>query len=278
MARRIYPYGRRLLAVVCVVLALSTGSLLGIAPSVAATGRAESTLETALAPSMEPPPVDAGPLRYRGAWSGFHVADVTLTLRADEQVYWGDMDISTRGLLGWAFDWMGELHARGTVSDETGLRPTAYERRFSQSDETGAVVVEYDATGVAHGFEDGKPQRDVDPALRQNTIDPLAALIALRHHVQSGRLGMVTMPIYDGKRRMDVVATIDTPRTSRINRRDVQVIPVVADITPVAGFKAKQARGWSNSRLRVMFSADDQAVPLQIFVESPVGTAVLTLR
>ncbi len=271
--------GTRTFAMACAVLLFAAGTGQGIAPTRAATEPQQ--LEATLNPA--PPPLEAGPLRYRGAWGGLHVADVTLTLRGDSQAYWGDMNINTRGLLGWAFDWMGALHARGALTrgalnGEADLSPTVFERRFVQSDDSGAVVIEYDSTGLAQGFEDGEALTAIEPHLRQDTVDPLAALIGLRQHVLNGRSGMVTLPVFDGKRRIDVVATIEPQRTTRIGGTDRQVVPVIASITPVAGFKPKQARGWASSHLRVLFSADDQAVPLRIQVESPVGTAVLTLR
>jgi len=228
--------------------------------------------------NIDPPPLDAGPLRYRGAWGGMHVADVTLTLRGDSEAYWGDMDINTRGLLGWAFDWMGVLHTRGAVTGDARLRPDAFERRFTQANDSGAVTIEYDSTGLAQGFEDGEPQNGVSPDLRRGTVDPLAALIALRQHILSGRSGIVTMPVFDGKRRIDVIATIEPARSVRVGRTDHQAVPVTATITPVAGFKPKQIRGWSSSALHVLFSADNHALPLRIQVDSMVGTAVLTLR
>jgi hypothetical protein len=188
------------------------------------------------------------------------------------------MDINTRGLLGWAFDWMGVLHTRGSVTGDAKLRPDAFERRFTQANDSGAVIIEYDSTGLAQGFEDGEPQNGVSPDLRRGTIDPLAALIGLRQHVLNGHRGSVTMPVFDGKRRMDITATIEPERTVRVGRTDHQAVPVTATITPVAGFKPKQARGWSSSALRVLFSADAQALPLRIQVDSMAGTAVLTLR
>lgn len=267
--------GTRTFAMACAVLLFAAGTGQGIAPTRAATE--PPALEASL-PADLLPPLEAGPLRYRGAWGGLYVADVTLTLRGDSQAYWGDMNINTRGLLGWAFDWMGTLHARGALNGEADLSPTVFERRFVQSDDSGAVIIEYDSTGLAQGFEDGEPQTAIAPHLRQDTVDPLAALIGLRQHVLSGHSGMVTMPVFDGKRRIDVVATIEPQRVTRIGGTDHQVVPVIASITPVAGFKPKQARGWASSHLRVLFTADDQALPLRIQVESPVGTAVLTLR
>lgn len=268
MARWLYPSSGRLLALACVILAAIALPAPGIAT-------ATSPTETA---TLDPPSVEAGPLRYRGAWGGLHVADVTLTLRGDDEAYQGDLDIATRGLLGWAFEWVGVLHSRGELTADAGLRPQSSTRRFTQSDDSGAVIIEYDATGLAQGFEDGQPQDGVAPDLRRGTVDPLAALLALRRHVQNGRQGMVSVPVYDGKRRLDLVASIEPPRLTRVADSERRVVPVRADITPVAGFKPSQARGWARSHLGVLFSADATAVPVRIQVESPVGTAVLTLR
>lgn len=264
-----------MLAIAFVLLTAASFPVAGIAGSHTAGPASRSAPQTA---SLDPPPVEAGPLSYRGAWGGLHVADMTLTLRGDAGAYQGDMVIATRGLLGWAFQWVGALHSRGELAADDRLKPQSFTRRFTEADDSGEVTIEYDSSGLAQGYEDGQLQDGIAAPLRQNTVDPLAALMALRQKVLNGRQGTVVVPVYDGKRRMDITAVIEPSRTTRLDGGDRLVVPVRADITPVAGFKPKQARGWAGSHLGVLFSDDDQAVPLRIQVESPVGTAVLTLR
>lgn len=273
MTWRLFPSRGRMLVFACALLAAAALSVPGVAPP-----RTAHAAQQTAALDAPAPPVEAGPLSYRGAWGGLHVADVTLTLRGDAEAYQGDMVIATRGLLGWAFEWVGALHSRGELTDGDRLRPLSFQRRFTESDDTGEVTIEYDSTGLAQGYEDGRLQDGIAPELRRNTVDPLAALLALRQKVLTGRRGTVVVPVYDGKRRMDINAAIDPARTTRLGGRERAVIPVRADIDPVAGFKPSQARGWAGSHLNVLFSADEQAIPLRIQVESPVGTAVLTLR
>lgn len=278
MTWRLFPSKSPMLAAACALLAATAVPTLGLASSSSSSAAAPFRPAAEQTAALEPPPVEAGPLSYRGAWGGLHVADMTLTLRGDEEAYQGDLVIATRGLLGWAFDWVGALHSRGDVGEAGDLRPLSFSRRFTEADGSGEVVIEYDSSGVAQGYEDGRPQNAVAPHLRRGTVDPLAALLALRQEVLAGRRGPKVMAVYDGKRRMDIRADIAAPRTTRLGGGDRAVVPVRAEIAPVAGFKPKQARGWAGSHLTVLFSDDGRAVPLRIDIESPVGTAVLTLR
>lgn len=251
-----FPRARGFLAVVLVLLAFS--------PATDVTASTASSRET-------------GPLHYRGNWSGLHVADVTLRLQGTDDHYSGRLDIATRGILGWAYTWFGAVYAEGDVLDGPRLRPEWFHRSYVQGDDRGTVSVAYLDGGLALGIEDGKPLNDVAPTLRRGTVDPLAALVALRRHVAAGTLGRLTLPVFDGKRRLDLRAEIGLPRTTEVVRRSHRVVPVDADVVPVSGFNRRQKGSWEASRIRILFSADGRAVPVQITIDSPYGVAVLNL-
>lgn len=271
MTRRVLTPGSRMLAVAAAVL-VATATLGGVA-ALSALPHADTS------PAASLPPLEAEPLHYRGALGGLYVADATLVLRGDSQVYQGDLDITTRGVLWQAFRWMGALQARGEIHDGT-LRPTGFERRFLKADDVEEMIVRYEPDGTAQGVEDGTPaNHDTVPEhLRRDTMDPLAALLALRREVAAGRTGTVVLPVFDGSARLDLIAEISGPATTTVNRRRHDVIRVRATVRPVAGFSDHQARNWSSGSMRLDFTADARAIPVRITVGTPIGAAVLTLK
>lgn len=222
--------------------------------------------------------LEAGPLRYDGYFGGLRVADVTLTLDSDTQAYETHMEIEARGVLGWFYTWRGELQAAGTLRGDRTPAPRSFVRSWEDETDKGATIITYDPdSGIAQGVEDGDPQEQVPARLRHDVVDPLATLVAMRRMALDNRSGAVQFPVYDGKRRLDLHATLREPVQVDITGTVVRAIPVEATIEPVAGFSDRQRDGWRQTTLHVLFSADDRALPLQIRVHSPVGTAVMNL-
>lgn len=230
-------------------------------------------------PARAASPVE--PWSYEGYLGGLRLADVVLSLADDHpERYDSTVTIQTRGLIGFFSSWYGEILAQGEVGEDT-LRPRVFQRSWVSSRRSGAIEITYDAeTGLAEGFEDGTLNEDVSAELRHNTLDPLAALLAMRHHVQTaGAEGeTITLPVFDGKRRLDIQAQIGAPVDVTVRRAEHRVIPVEASVHPIAGFRPRQVETWAETKITVYFTPDAQALPLQIRVFSPAGTAILTLR
>lgn len=249
------------------LLFASAGTALGVAGDDGAAVR--GTVETA---------PTAGPLHYDGHFGGFRVADITLTLDGGSGTYATRMDIDARGVVGWLYTWHGTLQSAGRLADDRRPQPRSFSRAWKDTRQEGTTVIAFDPqTGEAQGIEDGEPQDQVPAHLRRNVVDPLAALVAMRRLVLLDRQGRAVFQVYDGKRRLDLHATLGEPRTTEIARTEVEVIEVATEIEPRAGFSDRQRDGWSKTRLHVLFSADDRALPVQIRVHSPVGTAIMTL-
>lgn len=233
--------------------------------------------EAAAATATLPAELATGPLHYDGHFGGLRVADVTLSLAGGEASYETRMEIDARGVLGWFYTWHGELRASGALAHGRKPEPRSFVRSWEDTSDQGATVITYDDSGVALGIEDGQPQDQVPPHLRRNVLDPLAALVEMRRLVLLDRMGPARFPIYDGKRRLDLLAEIGAPKTVDLRGVSVEVVPVRAAIEPQAGFSDRQREGWQASTLYVLFTDDDRALPVQIRVHSPVGTAVMSL-
>lgn len=218
------------------------------------------------------------PLHYDGHFGGLRVADIVLTLDTDGNRYKSLMEIDARGVVGLFYTWHGELRASGALADRSRPRPHNFSRSWEDTEDKGATIITYDdATGLAQGIEDGQPQQQVPQALRRGVLDPLAALIALRRLALLEQTGPAVFPVYDGKRRLDLQADFGAPKTVELSGTPRRVIPVEATIDPRAGFSRRQEDGWRATTLHILFSADDEALPVQIRIHSPVGVAVMTL-
>ncbi len=241
------------------------------------SGEGVAASRTGVPTSSDTEPGPTAPLRYDGHFGGLRVADIELTLGDSGAAYDTRMIIDAEGVIGWFYTWHGELRASGTLDDDQGPRPQAFRRSWQDSEDQGATVVTYDDSGVAQGIEDGEPQDKVPETLRSDVLDPLATLMAMRRMVLDDRRGDARFPVYDGKRRLDLRADIGAAKTVDLRGRTVSVVPVSAAIEPRAGFSDRQRDGWRATRLHVLFSDDARALPVQIRVDSPVGTAVMNL-
>lgn len=224
-------------------------------------------------------PVQASSIHYDGYFGGLKVADVKLTLDTQPRSYDSTMDIVARGVIGWFYTWRGQISAQGTVASDGSLQPTGFIRQWNDPSKSGVVSIDFDPSSKqALGTEDGKPDDKVSAADRHDVIDPLSGLVAMQQQVLAGAKGPVALKVYDGKRRLDVTATIEPPRMIKVRDKEWRAIAMTATIDPVAGFKDRQRAGWKNSTLYVLFTDDGRALPIQIRIDSPAGAAILNVE
>lgn len=219
------------------------------------------------------------PIAYTGYFSGFRVAGITLDLEHEAAAYHGSMEIDARGLLGVFLTWAGGVDANGTIAADGSLKPAAYSTHWADSQKHGKATVIFDPkTGDASSLWDGKPDTSTPPALLHNVLDPVSVVFALQKTVLSaGPHAPVTLPVYDGRRRADVHVTYGAPYVQALWDRQFKVIPVVTTFTPISGFNRYQQETWPKVKTTLLFADDAAAEPLQIKVEMPIGTAIMTI-
>ena len=117
--------------------------------------------------------------------------------------------------------------------------------------------------------------------MKHTTLAPMAAFLAARHPgmAQGAAKAPVKfrVPVYDGQRRYDVVGTTTAPRETTINGTTHQVITVNATLVPVAGFSERGIERMRQSRGKLLFTADERFIPVQVTIENEWLSGVMNL-
>ncbi|MGB0682381.1 MAG: DUF3108 domain-containing protein [Magnetovibrionaceae bacterium] len=230
-------------------------------------------------------------LRFEAYFGGLHVADVAIDLTRDEETrsFKNGLRVQTRGLADWVFglraksDSMGSLSADGPLPDRfvsaytnskrereiatrfraRGDLAESQVRTWEAPDEPG-IRAESDRPAPE---EIEGPREDVTEDMRRGVIDPLSGLVAgLEFVADNPMVGKRrSVPVFDGKRRYDMVWTITEETTKTIDgeARDVWVLTFGTD--PLAGFRKKWEPRWREREFELFIAKGDQPVPLQIW-------------
>lgn len=279
------------------VTAGSVGGLVALAVTLVPTAMAQ----TSAAPQNEK-------LAYTVMFGGLHVGDAVVDLTQDSDRYSTGLKLTARGVAKWLREFRADLSGEGSFTTQENVRmplPTSYRREWSGAEIDSSMVMTYDPatritstqeryvhreTGEEMKREDlpwnkGERGRDrlkpVPDDLRANALDPMAAFIAARHQVmaQGASKGAVKfrVPIYDGQRRYDVVGSTTAPRTVTINDRTHTVVTVNATLVPIFGFSTKGEERMRQSRGRLLFTADERFIPVQVSIENELLSGVMNL-
>ncbi|MBF0393949.1 MAG: DUF3108 domain-containing protein [Alphaproteobacteria bacterium] len=207
---------------------------------------------------------EARPLRYQAWWGGFHAADMVLDLGEPDS----SLSIVTRGLLGRL------MPSRIEALAKRGAEALSWRYRSNGGGEERRVAVVYPAGRAAKVVEDlpGPPAEALPIALRSGVVDPLNALNLMRRDVAGGRQSFV-LPIYDGRRRLDIQARV--LGEGRRNKRPTIELHLEADTH--AGFNRRQRALWDGGAARVSLDAAT-LLPLRIEVAALVLTLTTRLE
>ncbi|WP_247872291.1 DUF3108 domain-containing protein [Azospirillum sp. TSO35-2] len=231
---------------------------------------------------------------YRVFVGGVTVLDVDTTLDLTGDRYRITVSAVTGGYLGRLFSWRTESQSDGARSADA-LRPAHHQQTSVFRDEPRNVTLSYDGQGDVTASVTPPPEQDdrepVPPDLRRGTLDPLTAVLGLLAGVGRGEGCERTLPVYDGRRRYDMVF-------SEVGRRivDQSRFSVFAGVAlqcrvsyrPVAGYprSASSGRFWQrNDRAErppvdlwlAPVAAGAPPLPVRLETESDFGSVVLHL-
>lgn len=252
----------------------------GLRRSLLAAALLAATVPLSGAAPLAPPEVA---LRYRSDWGGLHTADMVLTAQKAPGAYDLRLHIRTRGAVGWLFglDLVAESGGRGDES----LEPLRYQYHALSPENENLVALRFDPdTGLGHRvtarkrtLPDGQWAADrpdeapLAAALRTGVFDPLSAFLAFgeetRRAVAAGQTGFA-VPVFDGRRRFDLAATIGTATPAGTIRLRMTV-------KPVAGFKKRHLDMWQDAAFDVEV---DTRLWLPVRIVGDVAGPLLVIR
>ncbi|MBF0375635.1 MAG: DUF3108 domain-containing protein [Alphaproteobacteria bacterium] len=209
---------------------------------------------------------EARPLRYQAWWGGFHAADMVLDLGEPDS----SLSIVTRGLLGRL------MPSRVEALAKRGAEALSWRYRSNGGGEERRVGVVYPAGRAAEIVEDhpGPPAEALPIALRSGVVDPLNALNLMRRDVAGGRQNFV-LPVYDGRRRLDIQAKVLGEGSRRVAGGKRPTIELHLEADTHAGFNRRQRALWDGGAARVSL---DAATLLPLRIEVAAFVLTLTTR
>jgi hypothetical protein len=161
-------------------------------------------------PSEASTPVRAS---YDVYFGGLHMAVAEATVNLTGEQYSLSMVSTLRGLSGVFSNWRAEASAQGAING-TGVFPSRH--RFMQMRRGGTETVEMQFGSNRVPNRTFTPSRDipepdhpdfVPESDLESVLDPVSGVIAAMNAVSRTDTCRATMPVYDGRRRYDMVFT-----------------------------------------------------------------------
>ena len=188
----------------------------------------------------EVPPV----LHYSASWAGLPAAQIDLALGPPGGHYRAEIDIKSEGVPGWFTNFSGDASSEGELAADGMALPQRYDALYTlrrRRDKRVALrVVDQDGSRLTlRGPEDTSKKPQLAETYRRNVLDPLSALAAIRHYLETHRRdpgGEFTLPVFDGARRFDVVGRIVPPES---DPETGPVVQLLLSLRPIAGFKGE---------------------------------------
>lgn len=267
----------------------------------------------AAAAAIASPPVQSERLTYSIMVGGLHLGDALIGLNQTETGYTTTMKVTARGVAkmvkNFSSDMKGEGRFAPAAANSAGptLQPAVYQRQWATDEIAADMTMTFDpATGLAKSEERffnpatsapiaredlpwndrGDRQKDVPADMRTNVLDPMAAFIAARGQLMAqvmnqgvapNRPKNFRVPIFDGRRRYDIIGRAEAPRSVTISGMERQVVPVLAKLEPVFGFGRKSEERMKDSEGKFLFSSDARFIPVQLVISNEFLSGVMNL-
>ena len=218
---------------------------------------------------------------------GLHALSFKTRMNRDESNYSVKLSVRTRGLAWLLHPYSLKAQTEG-VADETGLRPLHYRSTSEKRGKTRRQEINYLDDGSLdvriEPKKNGRRKNRVPDHLTFGTLDPASALYSIIEAF--ARVGRCegSIPVYDGRRRYDLLVTQAGARTLRSNGYGMYSGPATVcriAVEQLAGFKKKKRRaGRFPSTVEVWLApvaAGEQPVPVRLEGKTDRGHMVLHL-
>lgn len=225
----------------------------------AGTLLAASVVAADAEPRGAPPTVDAGErvnLDYQIYFGGLNVIKVGIELGLGPDAYDVEARTETVGLTGFFAPWRSTAVTRGEI-DGGRVEPVRHRVDAEFRGRSRTIAIDFVDGEVSQLYLDPPaakdPRQEIPPALRRGAVDPASALLTLLRVMGEGKGCDGRFPVFDGRRRYDVVVAERGRETLAQNhysafegaatRCDFHVEPLVLD-TPDKKRRFRSGRAW----------------------------------
>lgn len=229
-------------------------------------------------------------------FGGLHVADVVITLDQSTDAYESRLEMRTRGVAQMFQDFRADMKSEGAFTAETV--PAVFTRAWRGPETASEMTMRFDpvtgagpanerlyhpVTGEDLKREDmpwynrRNPTKPVPEKLLMGAVDPVSAFISARRQMLESGQSEVRVPIYDGRRRYDIISTVGVARTFNIRNQERTLIPITSRVEPVYGFAPDSEDRMRESEGTLLFTNDQRFVPVQIILSNEMFSSVMNL-
>ena len=190
-----------------------------------------------IAPDLE---VD---LSYEVYFGGMHVAGLAVDIGLQPDAYIMKMHLKTVGFVGRLFPWWMKAYSRGRVA-ANDVTPLEAGNRNQWRGKDRWIELKYKGPDVEISSAEPKPAEDgrhaVSEDMRRDTIDLASAILRVALSMQRGAKCSGSIPIFDGRRRYDMVLThrvTERIKASRYSAFDGRADSCTVKMKRIGGFK-----------------------------------------
>jgi Protein of unknown function (DUF3108) len=231
-------------------------------------------------------------LNYAIYFGGLHVIDMAIDLDLAASGYDVTTRIRTVGLAGWIAPWQSVATTEGTIR---GLRlePRRHRMDGEFRGHRRSVAIDFAGADVVDIRIIPPPAQDDgrDPVTREQmhgALDPTSALLAVTRRIAAGQGCVGREPVFDGRRRYDVVVVDSAADTLPANDYSLFSGPALRcdfEFVPIAGYESRPAESEERKRRfrtgRAWFAElvpGRPAVPVRIEMGGDVVPTLVHLR
>jgi Protein of unknown function (DUF3108) len=223
-------------------------------------------------------------LRYRFSWAGVPIAMFRLRHLTNAVLYQTELGIETTGLADQLFGFRSVSRATGAYEPPDRFTASRFRADSSSYRKSRRILVRFDPkTGDVIDLDmtrSGEPDRSKVPeALQKGVIDPLTALIELRHRLAAPETAAAgyKAAVFDGRRRFELNARTIGRGQAEIAGGAQQVIEVEVRLKWLAGSNQDEMEpaqaGDDTFRLELLLSDDERLIPLRLMTLDSLFTA-----
>jgi len=236
----------------------------------------------------QPAPGRAEPprLRYQATWAGLPAAEIYLQLDDGDDYFNTRIEIVTLGLPRLLSHFEARADSAGAMLPGHSAVPARYDAKYRLRKKHKQVSIRYHPDDIGRLAEKGAADTGDHPLLperlRRDVLDPLSCLAEIREMIRKGQLppgGAFVIPVYDGKRRLDVEGSrlVEPAQPVGLAGKALQLRLL---LRPIAGFRPDEREDEKIDdkprEVQVWLSDDPGLIPLRLSVSIVYLPAVVS--
>jgi hypothetical protein len=248
-----------------------------------------ASFDDAHAAALEPGRVA---LTYEVYSGGFHLLTVDVDLAMAGERYGVTTRMQTAGFLSWILSWSQVAASEGLIRNDA-MSPERHRSEGQIRGRRRAVEIDYEKGLVSAVRVDPRPADDEDrdevpPAVQRQGIDPMSAILGAVQRISAGRGCDGRLPVFDGRRRYDLVLTDrgrhEMPET-RYSGFSGEALQCDFLYEPIAGHNRRrpdpersEKRNIQSGRVYAAVATGSLVMPVRVEIDSDWGVTVAHLR